>query len=64
MAEALLIWLVLYASLLALVGFVLVVARGLTGRPRSTAALLRSASAAAFLLALAAWVALLIIDWP
>lgn len=62
MAEALLFWLVLYAGLLAVVGFVLVVARGVTGRPRSQAALLRSASMAAFLLALAAWVALLVFD--
>ena len=62
MAEALLIWLMLYAGLLALVGFVLVVARGLTGRPRSTAALLRTASTVSFVLALTLWVGLLIVD--
>lgn len=62
MAEALLIWLVLYAALLALVGFLLVVARGLTGRPRSTVALLRTASTVSFVLALALWVGRLIVD--
>lgn len=62
MAEALLTWLVLYVGLLAAVGFVLFVARGFTGRPRSDVALLRIASTAAFVLALTLWVILLILD--
>lgn len=62
MAEPLLIWLVLYVALLAAVGFVLMTGRAATGRPRSDAALLRTASMAAFVLALAVWVAFLILD--
>jgi hypothetical protein len=62
MAEPLLIWLVLYAALLATVGFVLMIGRAATGRPRSHAVLLRSASMAAFVLALAVWLAFLILD--
>jgi hypothetical protein len=62
MTEVLLVWLVLYAGLLAAVGFVLVLGRSFTGRPRSTAALLRTASTIAFVLALTLWVGLLIIE--
>ena len=62
MTEVLLVWLVLYAGLLAAVGFVLVLVRGFTGRPRSTVALLRTASTVAFVLALTLWLGLLILD--
>lgn len=62
MTEVLLVWLVLYVGLLAAVGFVLALARSLTGRPRSSVALLRTASTVAFVLALTLWVGLLIID--
>jgi hypothetical protein len=62
MAEPLLIWLVLYTALLAAVGFVLMIGRAATGWPGSHAALLRTASMAAFVLALAVWLAFLILD--
>ena len=62
MTEVLLVWLVLYAGLLAAVGFVLVIVRGFTGRPRTAVALLRTATTVAFVLALTLWIGLLIID--
>lgn len=62
MAEAILIWLVLYAGLLAAAGFVLAIGRAATGRPHSSLTLLRTASMAAFVLALALWLVLLILD--
>ena len=60
--EVLLVWVLLYACLLAAVGFLLVLVRGFTGRPRSTVALLRTASTVAFVLALTLWLGLLILD--
>ena len=60
--QALLIWLVTYVSFLALVGFVLFVARGFTDRQWSNAALLRAASILAFVGATVFWVLLVIAD--
>ena len=62
MTQALLLWLVLYVGLLAAIGFVLFVGRGFSGRQLSNVTLLRVASTLAFVLALAMWVALLILD--
>lgn len=62
MAEPLLIWLVLYAALFAAVGFVLMIGRAATGRLRSNVVLLRTASLAAFVLALAVWLVLLLVE--
>jgi hypothetical protein len=62
MLEPILLWLVLYAGLLAAAGFVLMVWRAATGRPRSGLALLRAASMAAFVLALTLWLVLLLVD--
>ena len=59
-AQALLIWFVLYAGLLGAVGFVLYVARGFTRRHYSNASLLRLASTVAFVLALVVWLLLLL----
>jgi hypothetical protein len=60
--QSLLLWLVLYAASLAVIGFVLLVGRGITGRPRSNVALLRTASTAAFVLAMVVWVLILLSD--
>ena len=60
--QALLIWLVTYISLLAVVGFVLYVARGFAGRPLAAGAILRAASTLAFVGATVFWVVLIIAD--
>jgi hypothetical protein len=60
--QALLIWLVTYASLLAVIGFVLAVARGFSGRPLTDGAILRTASTLAFVGATVLWVVLVIAD--
>ncbi len=55
-AQTLLVWLVAYLGLLAAVGFVLYVFRGFSDRPWSNRALLRGASAVAFVLATLMWI--------
>ena len=60
--QALLIWLVTYASFLAVIGFVLFVARGFSGRHWPNGAILRTASLLAFAGATAFWVLLVIVD--
>ncbi len=60
--QALLIWLVTYVSLLAVIGFVLYVARGFAGRPLADGAILRAASTLAFVGATFFWVVLVIAD--
>ena len=60
--QALLIWLVTYTSLLAVIGFMLAVARGFTGRPLTDGAILRTASTLAFAGATVFWVVLVIAD--
>ena len=62
MTEVLLLWLVLYVSLLAAVGFVLYLWRSATRRRLSDATLLRVASTVAFVLALTAWIVLLLVE--
>jgi hypothetical protein len=59
--EALLLWLVAYAGLLAVAGFLLFVVRGFSGREWSNRALLRASSAVAFVLAAAVWLGLLVV---
>lgn len=59
--QALLLWLVAYAGLLATCGFVLFVARGFTGRRWSNAAILRASSLVAFLLATGLWLLLAVV---
>jgi hypothetical protein len=53
--QTLLVWLVLYASLFAASGFVLMVARGFTQRRWSNRAVLRASSGFAFVAAAAIW---------
>ena len=53
--EALLVWLVLYASLFAICGFTLVVLRGFAGRAWSNRAILRACSGVAFVGSVAIW---------
>jgi hypothetical protein len=60
--QALLIWLVTYVSFLAVIGFVLYIARGFSGRRWSNSAILRTASFLAFAAATAFWVLLVIVD--
>jgi len=60
--QALLIWLVTYVSLLALVGFLLYVARSFGGRGWSNGALLRMASTLSFIGATVLWVLIVIVD--
>lgn len=60
--QALLIWLITYVSFLALLGFLLYVARGFLGRAWADATILRTASLLAFVGATAFWVLLVIVD--
>lgn len=58
--QALLLWLVAYAGILAACGFFLVVARGVGRRTWSNGAILRASSLTAFVLTTALWVLLLL----
>jgi len=60
-AQALLLWLVVYAGLFALAGFVLFMVRGASGRAWSNTFLLRASSGAAFLLSALLWLVLLLV---
>jgi hypothetical protein len=60
--RALLIWLVTYISFLAVIGFMLYVARGFSGRHWANGAILRTASFLAFAGATAFWVLLVLLD--
>lgn len=59
---ALLVWLVLYAGIFAVLGFVAVVLRGFTGRRWSNLRILRTCSAWAFVTSAVIWFVLVI--WP
>ncbi len=61
-AQALLIWLVTYVSLLALIGFLLYVGRSFGRQPWSDRALLRTASMLSFVGATVFWVLFVIVD--
>jgi hypothetical protein len=58
--QVLLLWLVAYTGILAACGFILVVARGFSGRAWSNGAILRTSSLTAFVLTTALWVLLLL----
>jgi hypothetical protein len=60
--QALLIWLVTYASFLALFGFLFYVARGFGGRAWRNRTIVRTASLLAFVAATVFWVLLVIVD--
>ncbi len=60
--QALLIWLVTFASFLALLGFLLYVARSFGGRNWGNGTILRTASLLAFVAATAFWVLVVIVD--
>lgn len=62
MTQALLLWLVVYAGLVAIFGFGLSVFRSFTGRPWSVAWILRTSSLTAFLLTTVMWVLGIVID--
>jgi len=62
LARALLAWGVLYAGLFGAVGLTLIVARGLRPGQTSDRGILRAAALIAFLLALAAWLVLILAD--
>lgn len=53
--EALLLWLVVYAGLLAVAGFFILVVRGFSGRSWTNRAVLRASSAIAFVASAAFW---------
>ena len=53
--QALWLWLVAYAGLLAVTGFLLFVIRGFGGRDWSNRAILRASSGIAFVLAVVFW---------
>jgi hypothetical protein len=60
--SALLVWLVLYAGIFAICGFLAVVLRGFAGRPWSNVRILRTCSALAFVTSMVIW--LLFVVWP
>jgi hypothetical protein len=60
--QALLIWLVTYVSFLAVVGFIVYVARGFGDRPWTNGAILRASSSLAFVGATVMWVLLILVD--
>jgi hypothetical protein len=60
--QALLTWLVTYVSFLAVVGFILYVARGFSDRPWTNSAILRTSSSLAFVGAIVLWVLLVLVD--
>ena len=59
--QAPLLWLVTWTGLFAVSGFLLVVARGLSGRPWRDRTLLRWSVTLAFVGSIALWVALLMV---
>jgi len=61
-SQALLLWLVVYAGLLASIGFVLYIARGFSGRQWSNRAMLRTSSGLAFVLSAAIWLVVMLAD--
>ena len=58
-AQALLLWLVVYVGLLAVAGFLLLLLRGSTDRRWSNRAILRLSSGLAFVVSAAVWIFLL-----
>ena len=60
--QALLTWLVTYVSFLAVIGFIVYVARGFGGRSWTNSAILRTSSALAFVGSTVLWVLLILVD--
>jgi hypothetical protein len=59
-AQALLLWLVVYVGFLAVAAFVILVVRGFGGRAWSYRSVLRASSAIAFVLSAIVWVVVLV----
>jgi len=58
MAQALLLWLVVYVGLFALAGFLIFIIRGFSGREWSYRSVLRASSSLAFVLSAVLWLAI------
>jgi hypothetical protein len=59
MAQALLLWLVVYVGLFALAGFFILIIRGFSGREWSYRSILRASSGLAFVLSAILWLVIM-----
>lgn len=59
MAQALLLWLVVYVGLFALAGFLIFIIRGFSGRDWSYRSVLRASSGLAFVISAVLWLAIM-----